>query len=410
MDRQERVLTIKELISKATEVISEQRYSAISIYFYTRIWRHLLKYASDNNVNCFSMSFGMEYLKVVENIHCYKKLSRFEKSKVRAIKVLYDILHGKNPARYYHVVPKEFPQQFHKIYTDYQSYLTQKGQKISTVTSKASRVKIFFTYLDSCGIQDLASLEFQNITAFFSFLKDKYASNARSNIQFTLRDFLRYAEDRRILSPGFSNYIQTIYSNRDERLPSTYNQDELNSILRSVDRTTVIGKRDYAVLLLLIRLGLRSSDIRHLAIQDLHWNENTIEFYQQKTGIYQKLPVTDEIKHALADYIKNSRPDAKGDTIFVRTNAPYEALSSSCSVYRILNKYMGKACIITEGKRHGPHSMRHSLSSNLLSEGTPLPVITGILGHSSSEATKRYLWMDIEKLRIAALEVPHGGA
>ncbi|RQD67928.1 MAG: hypothetical protein D5S00_09575, partial [Tindallia sp. MSAO_Bac2] len=402
MDQQEQTLTIKELICKATQVISEQGHSAVSIYLYSRIWRHLLKYASDNNVNCFSMDFGMEYLKAVENIQCHKKLSKFEKQKVRVIKVLHDILHGKKPSQYYHVFPKEFPQKFHKVYTDYQSYLIQKGQKKSTVTAKASRIKVFFEYLDSCGIQDLASLEFQNITAFFSILKENYAPNAKSNIQFTLRDFLRYAEERKIIGPGFSAYIQTIYSNKDERLPSTYSQEELNSILLSVDRATVIGKRDYAVLLLAIRLGIRSSDIRHLTIQSLRWNENLIEFYQQKTGIYQKLPVTDEIKYALADYLKNSRPDAKGDTIFVRTNAPYEALSSSSSFYHILNKYMKKACIITEGKRHGMHSMRHSLSSNLLAKGTPLPVITGILGHSSSEATKRYLWMDVEKLRIAA--------
>jgi len=71
---------------------------------------------------------------------------------------------------------------------------------------------------------------------------------------------------------------------------------------------------------------------------------------------------------------------------------------------------MERASIITDVKRHGMHSMRHSLSSNLLAKGTPLPVITGILGHSSTEVTKRYLWMDTEKLRIAALEVPHGEA
>ncbi len=410
MKPQEQVLALKELICKASQVISEQRYSATSIYFYNRIWRHFFKYSSDNNVDYFSMDSGMEYLNVVENIQDFNNLSKLEKQKVRAIKVLHDVLQGKKPSKHYHVAPEMVPQQFHKIYTDYQSYLIQKGQKKRTLGSKASRVKVFFKYLDSCGIKTLQSLDFQNIIDFFSFLNDTYAPNARSNIQFTLRDFLRYAENCQMIKIGLSVFIQTIYTNKDERLPSTYNNKEIDKILCSVDRTTALGKRDYAILLIAIRLGIRTSDICQLTIQGIQWNEKTIEFCQQKTGIPQKLPITDEIKYVLADYLKNSRPDSASDTIFVRTKAPYDTLSSGSSFYHILNKYMEKACIITEGKRHGLHSMRHSLSSNLLTEGTPLPVITGILGHSSTEVTKRYLWMDTEKLRIAALEVPHGRA
>ncbi len=410
MGQQGQNLTMKELISKATQVISERGHSAVSIYFYNRIWRHLLKYASEKDVDYFSMDFGMEYLKTVEKIQCLDKLDKFERQKLRAIKVLHDIQQGNLPAKYYFVESLKIPQQHHKNFTDYQLHLTQKGQKERTVKSKASRIKVFFKYLDSCGVKSLEILDLYNITAFFTFLNDKYTPVARSNIQYTLRDFLRYAEDHQIIRPGFSAYIQTIYNNKDERLPSTYSQEELNRILLSVDRTTVIGKRDYAVLLLAIRLGIRSSDIRHLTIQGVHWNDNIIEFCQQKTGIYQKLPLTDEIKYALADYLKNSRPNAKSDTLFVRTNAPYETLSSGSSFFHIVNKYMKKACIVTEGKRHGMHSLRHSLSSNLLTEGTPLPVITGILGHSTSEVTKRYLWMDLETMRLAALEVPYGNA
>jgi site-specific recombinase XerD len=371
------------------------------------IWRHLLKHASKHNVELFSREFGMEFLNNAENIQCLEKPEKYEKDKIRAIKVLHDIMCGNTPAKCYYVTPVQLPPQFHGIYMEYQSYLIQKGQKERTVKTKSSRIKVFFEYLDSCGVRALESLDFRNIIAFFGFLKDKYAPIARSNIQFTLRDFLRYAEDHEIIRPGFSAFIQTIYSNKDERLPSTYSQEETDRILRSVDRTTALGKRDYAILLMAIRLGMRASDICHLSIHDIKWNENSIEFCQQKTGIYQKLPITDEIKYALADYLKNSRPNAKDNTLFVRAIAPYEAFSSGSSLYLILNKYMERACIITEGKRHGMHSMRHSLSSSLLAEGTPLPVITGILGHGSTEITNRYLWMDTEQLRIAALEVPH---
>jgi len=394
MKNQNHHIPIRDLVCLATQFISEQGYSPSSLYRYNLIWRHLVEYADQKNQSHFTLGLGMNFLKDVEGISSMDSLTKGQRAKLRSIKVLHDIMCGNIPSRKYMVLPICIPPQFRNAYDDYKSYLLQKGQKARTVETKVSRIKVFFEYLDNCETNKLHDLRFQDIIRFFLFLREKYAPNAISNIQFTLRDFLRYAENSGIAKQGCSSYIQRVHSNDDERLPSFYTPEETNRILQAVDRTCAEGKRDYAVLLIAIRLGMRAIDICRL-------------FCQRKTGNYQKLPMTEEIKYALADYLKNGRPHTKNDALFVRGFAPYSAFSTGSSLYRILNKYMNASAINTEGKRHGMHSMRHSLSSSLLSEGTPLPVITGIFGHSSTKTTNRYLWMDTEQLRMAALEVPY---
>jgi site-specific recombinase XerD len=160
--------------------------------------------------------------------------------------------------------------------------------------------------------------------------------------------------------------------------------------------------------MLMIQLGMRRSDICCLTLKSIHPEDHTIAFVQQKTGAHEMLPMTISIELALADYLKNARPETQSDSLFVILKGINKGTSFGDSViYAVLNKYMRIAEIATEGKRHGTHSMRHSLSSNLLKEGIELPVISRILGHNNSEITTRYLWMDTEQLRNLALEVPY---
>lgn len=218
---------------------------------------------------------------------------------------------------------------------------------------------------------------------------------------------MAFAEKINAVKAGASKLITTIYSNKHERLPSTYSIEEINRILAAIDRSTKYRKRDYAILLLAVQLGMRSSDICNLKLNGIRLDERRVIFRQEKTGIMENLPITELMAYALADYLKNARPATDSELLFVHMGANPGKGYTESTPYCIINKYMKKAGINTSGKRHGMHSMRHSLSSNLLKEGTPLPVISGILGHSSTEITTRYLWMDTEQLRKLSLEVPY---
>lgn len=352
------------------------------------------------------MEFGLEF-------YCYltgTNLSEVPKKEnlhvIRVLKVLNDLALENEVKKAYNYVEPFVPEQFIEVLQTYEHHLYRKGQKKRSVESKVSRIRIFLRHLNDYGIL-LEDIDFKAISNFYLFLSSKYATNAKSNIQFTLRDFLIFIENMSITKVSTSRLITRIYSNKHERLPSTYSVEEINSILESVDRSTKYGKRDYVMLLFAIQLGLRSSDICHMKLSGLHLEGRRVIFKQEKTGSTENLPITELMTYSLADYLKNARPVSDSDLLFVHMGANCKYGYSTSALYGIINKYMTKAKININGKRHGMHAMRHSLSSNLLKEGTQLPVISGILGHSSTEITTRYLWMDTEQLRKLSLEVPY---
>lgn len=176
-------------------------------------------------------------------------------------------------------------------------------------------------------------------------------------------------------------------------------------MLASTEIQRLVGV-DYLVLVLAIQLGLRAGDIRRLKLDDIKWHIDKIEFIQEKTKNPLQLPLSDNVKYALIDYLKNSRPPSDDSHIFIRHRAPYRCFVKGNVFWSIINKYLDLAQIEMKDRKHGLHAMRHSLASNLLKSNTPLPTITGILGHENSNTTKMYLRIDIEQLRTVGLEVP----
>lgn len=224
---------------------------------------------------------------------------------------------------------------------------------------------------------------------------------------FTLRDFLLFLHSEGYNKERLNNLFPVIFTNKSEKLPSCYSTDEINAILSQVDRKTEFGCRDYLVLLIAVQLGMRAGDIRRLKSNTIKWSRNTVEFVQKKTNRPLQLPLTEEFKYTFADYMKNSRPKVDEQHIFVRHRALFQPFAEDNTFYHIINKYMTLAGINLNNRKHGLHSMRHSIASNLLKNHTPYQVITGILGHENASTTKLYLRIDIQQLRTVALEVPN---
>ena len=190
-------------------------------------------------------------------------------------------------------------------------------------------------------------------------------------------------------------------------MPSYYTIEEINLILKQVNRKTKRGKRDFAILLLAIVYGLRNSDIIRLKYENILWNENKIELIQHKTKKLLELPLTDNVKYAIIDYLKNARPEIETDYIFLPTKPPYSYIDkeNASSLYKSVADYIKKAGI-DKGRKRGLHALRHSLASNMLKNNIEISTISGILGHSSIDVTNVYLSIGEEQLRKLALEVP----
>lgn len=185
-------------------------------------------------------------------------------------------------------------------------------------------------------------------------------------------------------------------------IPSVYAPEEIESLLAVVDRANPIGKRDYTILLLATRLGLRASDICGLCFDDVDWTNNQINIIMQKTNEPLQLPLTAEVGNAIIDYIRNGRPKSEYRNIFLRHIHPIEPMYSS-SLHGMIQRYFYDAGIDIKNRKHGPHALRHSLASNMLSNNTPLPTISNVLGHKSTATTQIYLKIDINNLAKCAL-------
>ncbi len=204
----------------------------------------------------------------------------------------------------------------------------------------------------------------------------------------------------------YSLKIPIVQSRKQTRIPSVWSVDDLKKLISAIDRENPMGKRDYAMILLAYRLGLRVSDIKKLTFENFHWNDNQLVFVQSKTRTAISLPLVQDVGWAVIDYLKYGRPKVETACVFVRHIAPFLPFSEDDHLHQIIVKYMRLAHIpISSKKRVGMHSLRHTLASLLLENNTPLPTISDILGHVNTESTAVYLKVDIKKLKECPLNI-----
>lgn len=246
----------------------------------------------------------------------------------------------------------------------------------------------------------LEDLDNVDISRFVASLQ-----NIQEHVCVPVRRFLRYLFEMHLTKTDLSIPLFYIKAHRAEKLPSLYNTEEIRKMDTSIEKTSKVGKRDYAIFLLASRLGLRASDICQLQFRNLDWDRNIINLVQYKTKKEIELPLLSVIGEAIIDYIQNGRPKSDNKTIFLTANAPYTPISVP-GLSSIITGIIYKAGIEIKNRHHGAHCLRHSLATQLLKQGTPLPVISETLGHRNSQTTMIYLGVDVNGLLCCSLYVP----
>ena len=158
--------------------------------------------------------------------------------------------------------------------------------------------------------------------------------------------------------------------------------------------------------MLVAKLGIRVGDVKSLKLSDLDWHKQEICFIQEKTGNTINFPIIEDVGWAIIDYLKEGRPkQSTSKILFIRMHAPFEEFGQNANLHNIITKYTRKAGIkVPKGSRYGLHSLRHTLAGTLLAQGTPLPVISDILGHADPKSTAVYLRTSHENLRLCAID------
>jgi integrase/recombinase XerD len=194
---------------------------------------------------------------------------------------------------------------------------------------------------------------------------------------------------------------------RHESEPHLWTAREIRRVLAVIDRQSAAGKRDYAMILSTARLGLRISDLRHLELGDLNWRAKTITIVQHKTGRPLSLPLLDDVGWAIIDYVRGGRPETDCPKVFVKHRHPFGTFGAASSVASRLSQYAARAGIeFPPGQVCGMHSLRGALAVAMIGNGAPVPVVSAVLGHASSDTTQAYyLRFDTGRLRCCALDV-----
>lgn len=221
-----------------------------------------------------------------------------------------------------------------------------------------------------------------------------------------LSSFLEYLYEQGITETLLTKYLPNVKYVRNEKLPSVFTEAEIRKMIASINRESRVGKRDYAIVMLALRYGFRAHDIAMLEFANINWDSNEITFVQSKTVKTITLPLLPSVGNAIIDYLKNARRECNLSNIFVNIKGPVMPITSS-AVYGIISRYLHAAGIEDLDKRkHGPHALRHSLATKLLSNGNDLATISSILGHSSSQVTTVYLSIDYENLKKCSIPIP----
>jgi site-specific recombinase XerD len=399
-------LTVTELINVTKEELLKTRFSNLSLKGIERVWINLEKYLHGKSIDYFSMDLGMTFLRERYHFKETSRLSSTNEVRLRAMHLLSDfqthqrILIRRKRKRY------EFAYPFKKIFFEFMDFRKNAGISNRTLESYVIYLERFSQYLFDHEVNHVTEIDVGHVHGFIQSCATIYSTATIYCTSCMLRVFFRYLFNQKVTTKNLALAVASVRCNKKSKIPSAYRKEEMQQLLECVDRGNPKGKRDYAILLIAIRLGLRASNICELMFDNFKWESNTIELKQAKTGEPIVLPLLNDVGEAVIDYIKYGRPTVETNKVFLRLSAPIGRMKAP-TLHSIVTQYMNKAGIlIPEGKKHGPHALRHSLASALLHNNTPMPVISEILGHTDSQTTSAYLKIDTLHLREYALDVP----
>ena len=279
----------------------------------------------------------------------------------------------------------------------------RKGHSESTVYSRNGRVKHFLLYMAERGGADASCLGESSAHDYILTKSSNHAKSVRA-ILTAIRCFYRHLYLEGLVDRDLTGTVPSPKLYYSPELPATWSREDVSTLMESIDRGNPAGKRDYAMLLMVARLGLRASDIKSVRISDFDWEARTLSIVQHKTGVPLELPLLDDIGWAVIDYLRGGRPKgASCPELFVRHVAPFDPFTDTSNLTYILAKRARAAGVSARGGRT-LHSLRHALATRLLEQQVPIEDISRILGHVNKRTTSIYLRMDVGMLSRCPLD------
>ena len=381
-----------ELRAELLGKLGDRGCTPITITGYRYLCNSIFMWLSDNDFDCYNEKAGSLFLQHYQAEHGENQYYLALRTVVQRLN---DLLKGAW-SDVHSDKGKHFclPDAFAELVDRYCNWIESTGHASGTIKNKRYAISWF---LDELSKQDCKSLDALSP----SCIACASLKVTNHSLWGEIRLFLSYLTEFEGVTSDYSTIVPR-YS-KPYIIPSVYSVEEIKRIEEAVDTSTILGKRDYAMILLASRMGMRSGDIVKLTIEDV-LNRTDLDIIQTKTGNVLHLPLISEVKSAIDDYL-SVRPESQTDMVFINAYAPYNPVTTS-TIRNALRKYISFSGIDSGNRKRGPHALRASLASSMVNNDISYETVRKVLGHSSNNAIKHYACIDIENLRKYSLTPP----
>ena len=321
-----------------------------------------------------------------------------------ALKRLLSVLRETNQIPFA-LTPPRLPED--EIFQNFADTLQQeRGLAPKSIVRHLPIIRRFLREVCPGGVSDLGRVRQEDVIRYVErHARDGSAASGKA-MCWALRAFLRYLYCKGLNPLALAGCVPSIRRWRQASLPTYLSTAQVQKVLDGCDQTTALGRRDYAIILMLAKLGLRANEVATLTLDDIDWRTRTIRI-RAKGRQYTQMPMTAEIGAALVAILRHDRLASSSRRVFLRVLAPHTGFASGCAVTMIAKAALERAGI--SGFAHqGAHLFRHSLATELLGAGATLSQIGQLLRHEHQDTTRIYAKVDIEALRALSVSWPGG--
>ena len=399
------MVALPALVSGLDAELLRLGYKDSTMVWYRGCWRRMERFFAARDVEEFSLDVAMAWVDEACGFFGKEQAGTLKRTDVYLFRVAQTLedyaVHGAVLRRYNRSVSKLSGDGAEAV-ARFQEWLRAAGRSVSTVRAYGTLAGEFVAFAGTRG--GLGACDAATIGAFVATLAGYQVKTVEQKLC-AVRSFLRFASAEGLVGAACLVAVPAARSARQARIPSVWGPGEVARIVAAIDRDNPCGKRDYAIILLIARLGLRGVDVRRLEFADFDWAGSRLLVTQAKTGDRVQLPLLKEVGWAVIDYIRHGRPACDCPQVFVRHTAPIGPFSDQDHLHQILVKHARVAHVpVSDKRRHGMHSLRHSLATRLMEGGTPVEQIADILGHQSVRSTGVYLKSSLGLLSKCALD------
>ena len=336
----------------------------------------------------------------------HQQLRVHEGHNLKTLQQFLEYLRGRDVVPDRKLVPEQLP--WAELLSQYEKYMhSERGLMAATISHYQYFVGKFLQERFPKGLILTQEVRAYDISAFVLRHSQSWSVKSTQLMTTALRSFFRYLFQKGELPANLAASVPTVANRRLSTVPRYLPPQEVERVLQACNRGTAVGRRDYAILLLLARLGLRAGEVVALQLEDINWRAGEI-LVRGKGWLHERMPLPVDVGEALASYLRQDRPPCQTRRVFVCAKPPRRGFAHSDAVTVIVRRALERTDVHPPFK--GAHLFRHSLATFTLRSGATMGEVGEVLRHRDPNTTAIYAKVDFEGLRSLAQPWPTGGA